>query len=166
MSAGQHGAKYRSWWVGFIIIISIFISTFERLSINFMEHYHEVATEILSEVWYCLVASCCFIWSDLFGEKELWSMVSWRIMMFNLWGFFLQGRYYKWCNHEGGHLCFGIREQKQMLIIENPFIVFLNIPHKDSYAFACFWTNCWTTSDWDIFKICISNTEIEKSEKR
>ena len=38
---------------------------------------------------------------------------------------------------EGCHLYFGIREQKQILIIENRFIVWQNIPHLDLYTFAC-----------------------------
>ena len=42
-------------------------------------------------------------------------------------------------------LYFGIREQKQILIRENRFIVFQNIPHWDLYTFACVWTNCRST---------------------
>ena len=43
---------------------------------------------------------------------------------------------------KGCLLYFGIREQKQILVIENRFIVFQNIPHYGLYTFACVSTNC------------------------
>ena len=40
-----------------------------------------------------------------------------------------QSNFYNFNFYEGWLLYFGIREQKQILIIENRFIVFENVPH-------------------------------------
>ena len=69
---------------------------------------------------------------------------------------FVQRTFLTNCKYEGCLLYFGIREQKQILIIE------------DLYTFVCVWTNYRSTFAWGISKICILNASTASSsvEKR